>query len=62
MNPLTPEIYEALLEEDKRKRLPIENEDISYLDSLLTTDPTLHKKINEDISYVDSLLTTGVDN
>ena len=37
MNPLTPEIYEALLEEDKRKRLPIEDEDVSYIDSLLTT-------------------------
>ena len=62
MNPLTPEIYEALLEEDKRKRLPIEDKEVSYLDSLLTTDPTLLEKINEDISYVDSLLTTGVDN
>ena len=37
MNPLTPEIYEALLEEDKRKRLPIEDEEVSYVDSLLTT-------------------------
>tara|TARA_B100000963_G_scaffold359277_1_gene386105 strand:+ start:2429 stop:2560 length:132 start_codon:yes stop_codon:yes gene_type:complete len=39
MNPLTPEIYEALLEEEriKRKRLKIKDEDISYLDSLLTT-------------------------
>ena len=38
MSPLDPKVYEALLEEDKRKRLPtIEEEDVSYVDSLLTT-------------------------
>lgn len=38
MRPLDPKVYEALLEEDKRKRLPIiEEEDVSYVDSLLTT-------------------------
>lgn len=37
MQPLDPKVYEELLEEDKRKRLKIKDEDISYLDSLLTT-------------------------
>tara|TARA_B100000945_G_scaffold157246_1_gene126169 strand:+ start:432 stop:563 length:132 start_codon:yes stop_codon:yes gene_type:complete len=39
MQPLDPKVYEELLEEEriKRKRLKIKDEDISYLDSLLTT-------------------------